>query len=157
MTNFTRTTMVANGKEYRAMYRINPDASVTIWAGLPSGQNMKVECGKDHPLYEAAYEAAKTAAAENLAKRAATIASLEFIGTTLKGKGWKIEFSADYDRTMLTFSRKPSQEIRDMLKEAHWNWSPSRNAWVKKLSRKCFLEAQDTHNKLWAMVEGRAA
>ncbi|MBO5187263.1 MAG: hypothetical protein J6B91_09510, partial [Prevotella sp.] len=65
-----------------------------------------------------------------------------FVGTTLKGKGWKILFDGDHDRTRVIFTRKPSKAAREAVEKAGFYWSPVMESWNKKLTHKAFRAAQ---------------
>ena len=65
-----------------------------------------------------------------------------FVGTTLKGKGWKILFDGDHARTRVIFTRKPSKAAREAVEKAGFYWSPVMESWNKKLTHKAFRAAQ---------------
>lgn len=65
-----------------------------------------------------------------------------YIGTEIKGKGWKISFDADYDRTRVIFKRVPNVQVREAVKAAGFYWSPVMKSWNKKLTNKAFMAAQ---------------
>lgn len=65
-----------------------------------------------------------------------------FVGTSLKGKGWKILFDGDHDRTRVIFTRKPSKAAREAVEKAGFYWSPVMESWNKKLTHKAFRAAQ---------------
>lgn len=145
---YTSSAMIVDGIERKALYRIEDDGSVTIWIASDDGKTGKTVITKDNPLHEMAAKAAIEAAAHKVLQRQATIASYEFAGVKVKGKSWTIDFSKEYDRTMIIFRSKPSHEIREALKAAKWNWSPTRLAWIKPLNRKGYQEAMTMHDKL---------
>lgn len=54
--------------------------------------------------------------------------------TEVKFAGLTIRHDVDENRVMLLFDKKPSPEIRALCKRHGFNWSPSRNAYVRFLS-----------------------
>ena len=72
---------------------------------------------------------------------------MPYVGVTIKGRtsgiGWTIDFNAAYNRTVLTFKRRPSEAVRGLVKAAGFNWAPSMDAWIRKLNKKSFDAAQE--------------
>jgi hypothetical protein len=50
------------------------------------------------------------------------------------GEGYAIEKNVQADRVQIFFDAKPAATLRDKLKSAGWKWSPSNNAWQRKLT-----------------------
>lgn len=95
---------------------------------------------------EAAQEAAPEAEPEQPARdpkqTRGPVPEKAFVGTSLKGKGWKILFDGDHDRTRVIFTRKPSKAAREAVEKAGFYWSPVMESWNKKLTHKAFRAAQ---------------
>lgn len=58
-----------------------------------------------------------------------------------EGEGWKIIASYADDRVWIVFPGPPKPEVRNELKRHGFKWSPTRKAWVWKLTDKAILDA----------------
>lgn len=65
-----------------------------------------------------------------------------WIGTSIQGNGWKIEFCPVFERTRLIFDRIPTKEARELVKAAGFAWSPKMGSWNKGLTWKAYRAAQ---------------
>lgn len=65
-----------------------------------------------------------------------------WIGTSIQGNGWKIEFCPVFDRTRLIFDKVPTKEARELVKAAGFAWSPKLGSWNKRLTWKAYRAAQ---------------
>ena len=65
-----------------------------------------------------------------------------WVGTEIKGRGWKIMFDGNQGRTRVVFTRKPSEAARKAVDAAGFFWSPVMKSWNKKLTFKAFRAAQ---------------
>lgn len=65
-----------------------------------------------------------------------------WVGTKIKGRGWKIMFDGNQGRTRVVFTRKPSEAARKAVDAAGFFWSPVMKSWNKKLTFKAFRAAQ---------------
>ena len=74
--------------------------------------------------------------------------SKDFIGQTIKGKGWRIEFDGAYGKTRVIFTRKPSDGIRELVKAAGFYWSPTLKSWNKGLNWRAYRAALDLAARL---------
>lgn len=74
-----------------------------------------------------------------------------WIGSTIRGKGWRIVFDAEAERTRVIIDGTPSDAIRAALEEARFFWSQKMQSWNKKLSCKAHraaLELAETLEKI---------
>lgn len=74
-----------------------------------------------------------------------------FIGTEIKGRGWRILFDGDNQRTRIIFKNMPSKAVRELVQNAGFYWSPSLQSWNKKLTFKAYRAAQDLSAQLRAV------
>ena len=76
-----------------------------------------------------------------------------FVGTEITGKGWRIKFNGEADRTQVSFDGEPTDAARAALDAAGFFLSPRTNTWNKKLTFKAYRKAQALAvelNKLYA-------
>ena len=73
-----------------------------------------------------------------------------FIGLEMKGPGFVIKMDGSINRATVTFKRKPSAEVREMVKAAGFYWSPVHKQWSRGLTFKAWTAAQELYNKLRA-------
>lgn len=52
----------------------------------------------------------------------------------IQGDGFKVEESPEENRILFFFDDKPAEEIRRLLKQSGFKWSPTRGAWVRFLN-----------------------
>jgi len=65
----------------------------------------------------------------------------DFIGSTIQGKGWRIYFDPEEERTRVIFDKVPTKEVRQIVKDAGFYWAPSMGSWNKKLTFKAYRAA----------------
>ena len=65
-----------------------------------------------------------------------------WIGTSIQGNGWKIEFCPTMERTRLIFDNTPTKEAVKIVKAAGFCWSPKMGSWNKGLTWKAYRAAQ---------------
>jgi hypothetical protein len=65
----------------------------------------------------------------------------EFIGSTIQGKGWRIFFDPEEQRTRVIFEKCPTKEVREIVKAAGFYWAPNMGSWNKKLTFKAYRAA----------------
>lgn len=65
-----------------------------------------------------------------------------------EGNGYTYREDTDENRAMFIFPGKPDPETRSLLKHHAFTWSPSRNAWVRKLSNAAIYAAERVREKL---------
>jgi len=58
------------------------------------------------------------------------------------GEGCTIEKNVQADRVQIFFDAKPDATLRDKLKSAGWKWSPSNEAWQRKLTEAAIHSAK---------------
>ena len=93
-------------------------------------------------------EARKAARAERKAKREAEKAAAaadpaapakapkEYAGEVIQGKGWKIYFNPELEKTQVIFDSFPTKEARETVKAAGFWWNSYTGSWNKKLTNK---------------------
>ncbi len=50
------------------------------------------------------------------------------------GAGWTVTEDRVDNRIVITFDEKPEASVRAILKASGYRWSPTRTAWVRKLT-----------------------
>ena len=168
---FTAHEITVNGKAFPTAYSVTPNGTVFAFVtvqGDGKPVSLRIKVGPDDPNYPAALDAAQQAR-EAVRKPGAEPEKVEdqavkqtqeeqpardpkqargpvpdkaFIGLEIKGKGWKIVFDGNYDRTRVIFKRKPINTAREAVQKAGFYWSPAMQSWNKKLTHKAFRAAQ---------------
>lgn len=88
---------------------------------------------KDRERKPAALDPAKAARGPVPAK--------DFINTEITGRGWRILFDGEENRTRVIFDKVPTKEVRQIVKDAGFYWAPSMGSWNKKLTMKAYRAA----------------
>lgn len=65
----------------------------------------------------------------------------DFIGTEITGRGWRILFDGEENRTRVIFEKCPTKEVRQIVKDAGFYWAPNMGSWNKKLTFKAYRAA----------------
>ena len=60
----------------------------------------------------------------------------------IKGKGWEIALGDGYDRIRVIFKRPPCVEIRELVKEHGFYYSPSLKSWNRGVTCKGYRAAE---------------
>jgi hypothetical protein len=55
-------------------------------------------------------------------------------GAPLSGNGWRVAEDADDNRIILTLDARPDDSLKKLLRSYAFLWSPSREAWVRKIT-----------------------
>lgn len=168
---FTPDTMTLNGIDFPASYSVQPssnpnaDGSVYVFVTSPDDQKIRIRIAPEDPRHAAALAAATgTSAQSSTVKPAAEpepvpteepaaeptpakqahgpVPEKDWIGTSIQGNGWKIEFCPIFEQTRLIFDRIPTKEARELVKAAGFAWSPKMGSWNKKLTWKAYRAAQ---------------
>lgn len=71
-----------------------------------------------------------------------------FIGTSIKGNGWKIFFDGEKQRTRIIFDQKPTDAAKSVLDKAGFYYSSVMDSWNKKLTFKAFRAANAISKEL---------
>lgn len=74
-----------------------------------------------------------------------------FIGETISGKGWRILFDAETQRTRVCFDAAPSDAARAVVEKAGFYFSAALNSWNKKLTFKAHRAAVALSGELAAL------
>lgn len=74
-----------------------------------------------------------------------------FIGESITGKGWKILFDGETQRTRIIFDGKPTEAARAVLDKAGFFFSAAMDSWNKKLTFKAYRAAQAVSVELNAL------
>ena len=101
---------------------------------------------QDKPAPEA--EQAKAAAP---AKQAAQVEK-PWIGTAIEGKGWRIAFDEQSQRTRLIFDEQPTDAQKAAIDAAGFFWSAQLQSWNKKLTCKAHRAALELAETLKAIA-----
>lgn len=64
------------------------------------------------------------------------------------GKGFKIVFNEELDRTQIIFPKYPGKAAIEIVSAAGFFWSPNNQAWQKKLTNKARRAAEEVAAKL---------
>ena len=91
-----------------------------------------------------------TPAADPKAARAAS-PEKTFAGTEIVGKGWKILFDADQQRTRIIFADAPTDAAKKVLDAAGFFYSGRMQSWNKKLTFRAYRAAQFVAQELKAI------
>lgn len=97
---------------------------------------------------EKAAKAAKRAA--RIERNAGRVAAYDFTDTTIAGKGWYILFDGSEQKTRVIFEKKPSEKVRDILKDAGFFWNQPMQSWNRRLNMKTYKAAKELAVKLAA-------
>lgn len=159
---FTDHSIVINGEEFAAGYSITPKgAVVALVAGrdpvrieqgspqyddaLEAAQKARKTGGKatEEPAEPTETEQAETPAAEpqEAPTEPRSVPEKTFAGQTITGRGWRILFDAETQRTRVIFDKIPPVRYREAVKAAGFFWSPRMKSWNKKLSWKAYRAA----------------
>ena len=92
--------------------------------------------GKPAPVQDAAQAVCKPAA------DAAQAVCKAWIGSTITGKGWRIVFDGDAQRTRVIFDAKPTAAQAAAVDAARFYYSPSMGSYNKHLTCKAYKAAQ---------------
>ena len=80
-----------------------------------------------------------------------TVPEKTFIGETITGKGWRILFDADTQRTRVCFDAAPSDAARAAVEKAGFYFSAALNSYNKKLTFKAHRAAVALSGELAAL------
>ena len=80
-----------------------------------------------------------------------TMPEKTFIGTAITGKGWRILFDADTQRTRVCFDAEPSAAARAAVEKAGFYFSAALNSYNKKLTFKAHRAAVALSGELAAI------
>ena len=69
---------------------------------------------------------------------------------SLSGDGWKIAEDADANRIVLTLEARPDDRLKNLLRSYAFLWSPSRKAWVRKITPNARFAVKQLVTKLAA-------
>lgn len=136
------------GVRFQAVYTMGSDESLLVTMISEDGTVTKLPLDKSNP----AYTAARAAYDEKMAKRSgATKADPEsFAGMKLDGGWFKISYEKDLDRCIITFRKKPAEEIRELVKAYGFWWAPSHKCWSRKMNSTAWWAGQELYRKLTA-------
>ncbi len=155
---FTPDSMTMNGQTFPAGYSVAPNGNVFVFVTVGEKQT-RIKLTPDAPHYAAALAAARPEPdlpaeqpdeqeqTDEQAKRdpkqaRGPVPEKDWIGTSIQGNGWKIEFCPIMERTRLIFDRIPTKEAREIVKAAGFAWSPKMGSWNKGLTWKAYRAAQ---------------
>jgi type IV secretory pathway VirB10-like protein len=132
-----------------ALAAARPAAPVAQEEPAPVAQEEPAPVAQEEPAPVAQVEPASVAQVEPAqeqehdAKQArGPIPEKTFIGLEIKGRGWKIVFDGEHERTRVILKGKPSPAAKDAITKAGFFWSPALESWNKKLTHKAFRAAQ---------------
>ena len=86
-------------------------------------------------------------------QRRADVPEKTWIGTTLQGAGYRVEFSQENERTMILFDGTPTDAARMIVEETGFYYSGRLGAWVKGLTWKAYRAANRAAEQLNALKE----
>ena len=66
---------------------------------------------------------------------------LDFIGQTIRGKGWRIEFDGGHGKTRVIFARKPERGVIELVGASGFYWSPTLKSWNRGLNWRSYRAA----------------
>jgi len=91
---------------------------------------------------------------EALEKERAALAQAPATVQARAGRGWEIVQDNEDYRMRLTFDERQPADVVARVRAAGFLWSPTRKAWVRKLSANCHLAADMLANWLEQRTEG---
>lgn len=146
---FTTKSVIMDGVRNKAIYTLDGE-NLVIKMTTPDEKIVSLTLDPSHDLFAAA----KAAYDEKAAKRAAYQANKPepaeklYKGMKLKGRGFEIYMDGSIDRATVTFKRKPSAQVRELVKAAGFYWSPNHNCWSRKLTNKAWTASQALYQQL---------
>ena len=147
--NFTARSMVLGGIPIKVTYSMDGETITVQGKGENADLLMKLNPGEEN--YNAALIAYKTKQAHKAAASEGdeTIIDTSFYGMKLKSpKYYEIFMDASIGRATVTFKGKPSPEIRELVKQFGFYWSPVNKCWSRKLNQAAWLAAQELHTQI---------
>lgn len=124
------------------MQALHPDAAETISAE-PAAPAQAQDAAETIPA-----EPAAPAEAQDAARR---IPEKTFIGQSIVGKGWKILFDGNAERTRIIFDTEPVKAAVAALADAKFYYSPTMGSYNKKLTFKAYRAAVKVSETLSAI------
>jgi len=146
---FTHSAMieVSTGASFPASYETMQDGTIKAHVTMEEGRVMHLAFAPDHEAYAMLREAAR-----DPKQARGSVPAKEFIGITLKGRGFKIVFDGGYDRTRVIFTKLPGPQRRQAVKDAGFYWSPTLKSWNRGLNFKAYRAAQALYNTLQSIA-----
>ena len=144
---FTTRAAIIDGVHYKAKYNLSTDETLTINLTTPDGKTAVVTLkkGAEH------YTAARAAYDEKQAKRGQIQADPEsYAGIKLDAGWFRIEYRNDIDRCVVTFKKKPSENIRETVKAYGFWWSPTNKCWSRRMNNTAWWAGQELYKRLTA-------
>ena len=86
--------------------------------------------------------------AEQAAEQKRQVPEKTFAGTEITGKGWKIVFNAQAERTQIMFATDPIPAAKKILEKERFFYSSIMKTWNKKLTWKAYRAALRTAEQL---------
>lgn len=166
---FAPDSLTMNGQTFPAGYSIPPhgDGSVFVFVTV-QGKQIRIRIAPEDPRHAAALAAAQgekpaepvqeepqeqpaepvqddqpqEEPATDAKQARGPVPDKDWIGSSIQGNGWKIEFCPVFERTRLIFDKVPTKEARELVKAAGFAWSPKMGSWNKRLTWKAYRAAQ---------------
>lgn len=178
MPTITAHQITVDDVAYACDWSLTPTGTVFAFVDAADGKRVRITFAPDAPHYADALAACQQAKAEHDAMRAvlrdaeranaeylaaqraddapleapaaqrAEKKPLDFVGQTIKGKGWRIEFDGGYGKTRVIFTRRPSEGVKALVKGAGFYWSPTLKSWNKGLNWRAYRAALDLAARL---------
>ena len=149
---FTPTSAILEGTEYKASYSIGNTGKIFVFLTYDESKT-RITIGTRDEFYTEALEAAQAArdikeaakaAAPKPEPRPASGPKVDklWLGSTLNGKGWKIELGGAYDKIRVIFTKRPTEEAKTLVKAHGFYYSPAYKSWNRGTTCKGFRAAQ---------------
>ena len=178
--DFTNDTITCAGRTFPVKYSVTPSGSVMVFVTMPdSDKPARVRFTPKDEAYPAALAAAKGELSgiydqpetpanepapveiEQPAEEAApveieqptprAVPEKAFIGETISGKGWRILFDGEAQRTRVCFDAAPTDAARAAVEKAGFYFSAALNSYNKKLTFKAHRAAVALSGELAAL------
>ena len=166
--DFTANTITCAGRTFPVKYSVTPSGSVMVFVTMPdSDKPARVRFTPKDEAYPAALAAAKgelsgiydqpempanePAPVEIEQPTPRPVPEKTFIGETISGKGWRIFFDGEAQRTRVCFDAAPSDAARAAVEKAGVYFSAALNSWNKKLTFKAHRAAVALSGELSAI------
>ena len=167
--DFTNDTITCAGRTFPVKFSVTPSGTVFVFVTMPDRHEpARVKFTPKDEAYPAALAAARGELSgeftqpEEAAQVEAAPVEIEqptprpvpektFIGETITGKGWRILFDGETQRTRVLFDAAPTDAARAAVEKAGFYFSAALNSWNKKLTFKAHRAAVALSGELAAL------
>ncbi len=146
--NFTARSMVLAGNPIKVTYSMDGNNVIVKGKGENADLIMVIKpSDENYVSARLAYETKKQHQEMAKAKNP-DYDPTYYHGEILKGDGYLIHMDGDLEKVTITFKRKPSEYIRNLIKAAGFYWSPVHKQWLRNLNDAAYIAAKAIHSNL---------